>query len=203
MENETELIRQQMLETRSALSEKLEALQEQVLSTVEDTTRTVTQTVQTVQEAVQDTVSTVSDSVQGTVETVKETFDLRRQVQSHPWLLLGGAVAAGYIGGRLLNRSEAHAVARHPSAFQPASSMATSRPAEPNWLDNLVGPMLKQAQDLAVAALAGVATDLVNQHAPEPLREKLNEVANNITSALGTKPIHGLLSEDFFNGKHS
>jgi len=32
MENETDLIRSQMVETRSALSDKLEALQEQVLS---------------------------------------------------------------------------------------------------------------------------------------------------------------------------
>jgi len=102
MENETELIRDQMAETRSALSEKLEALQDQVLGTVEGTTRSVTDTVEAVQEAVQDTVGTVKESFQETVQSVKSAFDLSEQMQKHPWLLLGGAVVVGYAGGRLL-----------------------------------------------------------------------------------------------------
>jgi hypothetical protein len=53
MENETELIRDQMAQTRTALTEKLEALEDVVLGTVEGTTRSVTETVEAVQEAVQ------------------------------------------------------------------------------------------------------------------------------------------------------
>jgi len=205
MENEAELIRQQMLETRTSLSEKLEALQEQVLSTVEDTTKTVTDTVQTVQEAVQDTVSTVSDSVQDTVDTVKETFDLSRQMQNHPWLMVGGAVAIGYVGGRLLERGLPRIPLTRMNGYATA---ATSGPAphptnQPSWFSNLLGPMFKQVQELAIGAIAGVASDLAMQHAPENLRGKLNEMTENIASSLGATPIHGLLSEETFNGKHS
>jgi len=201
MENETELIRQQMLETRTALSEKLGALQEQVLATVEGTTQKVTETVQTVQEAVQDTVSTVSESVQGTVDTVKKTFDVSEHMQRNPWLMLGGAVAVGYVGGRLLMpnghidmpdlSSSGFAATNRPA---PATGQIPARPAEPSWLEKLAAPLMQQAQTLAVGALAGIASDLIAQHAPEALRGQLNEMANDMARSLGAKPIHGLLS---------
>lgn len=101
MENETDVIRNQMMETRTSLTEKLEALEDKVVSTVQDTTETVTEAVQAVTETVQDTVSNVSESVQDTVESVKSTFDLPRQVQNHPWALFGGAVVVGFLGGKL------------------------------------------------------------------------------------------------------
>jgi len=197
MENETELIRQQMLETRTALSEKLEALQEQVLSTVEGTTRTVTETVHTVQEAVQDTVSTVSESVQDTVETVKDTFDVSRQVEKHPWLMVGGAIAVGYLGTRLLDSSlrQTAQPGTNGNGYVVAPGHVPSQPARPGWLDALTGPLLKQAEDMAIGALVGVASDLLIQHAPENLREKLNEMTNNVATALGTTPIRGILAE--------
>jgi len=203
MENEAELIRQQMLETRTSLSDKLEALQEQVLGTVEGTTKTVTETVQTVQEAVQDTVSTVSESVQSTVDSVKKTFDLSEQVHHHPWLLVGGAVAVGFLGGKLLGGSSAR-----PSAWNgtngygyaaTGASPPPARPAGPSlppWLEQVAGPVVKQVQDLALGALVGVAADLLAQHAPDALKPRLDELTNTLTSALGTKPIHGLMSSD-------
>jgi ElaB/YqjD/DUF883 family membrane-anchored ribosome-binding protein len=203
MENETELIRQQMLETRTALSEKLGALQEQVLATVEGTSQKVTETVQTVQEAVQDTVSTVSESVQGTVDTVKKTFDLSEHMQSHPWLMLGGAVAVGYVGGRLLmpnGHTDMPAVSSSGFASAngqtPATVQTPARPSGPSWLEKLAAPLMQQAQTLAVGALAGIASDLIAQHAPEGLRGQLNEMAAEVARSMGAKPIHGLLSSD-------
>jgi len=198
MENETELIRQQMLETRTALSEKLEALQEQVLSTVEGTTKTVTETVQTVQEAVQDTVSTVSESVQGTVETVKETFDISRQVEKHPWLMVGGAVAVGFLGGRLLGpalRGSTSGGYNGMGYLASSGQVPPPPPRRPSWLDGLIGPLVDQAKDMALGALTGVAADLAMEHAPEHLRGKVSEMTNTVAAALGTTPIHGLLAE--------
>jgi ElaB/YqjD/DUF883 family membrane-anchored ribosome-binding protein len=191
MENETDLIRQQMLETRTALSEKLEALQEQVLTTVEDTTKTVTDTVQTVQEAVTDTVSTVSESVQDTVDTVKTTLDVTEQVQKHPWLMVGGAVALGYLGGRLLDGASAPGF---PLAVS-SNGHAPAGPARPAWLDSLAGPVLEQVRDLALGALAGVAVDMIRQHVPPDFRPQLEEMTNNIASSLGARPLHGLVSD--------
>jgi len=124
MENETDVIRNQMLETRTALTEKLEALQETVVSAVQGTTESVTETVQSVKEAVQDTVSNVRETVDETVETVKSTFDIGKQVESHPWAMFGGAVALGFLGGKLIPSAHtaAHTVG---SAANAAGSLAS------------------------------------------------------------------------------
>lgn len=110
MDNQTEVILEQMEGTRASLAEKLETLENQVVGTVQNATTTVSETVQQVKEAVTDTVETmkgtvedtvenVKDTVQGAVESVKETLDVRRQVNEHPWLMFGGAVALGYLAG--------------------------------------------------------------------------------------------------------
>ena len=94
MENECEVIRQQMDETRSAMTDKMETLEHQVVESV-----------QAASAAVSETVQTVRDSVHETVETVKDTFDLPRQVDRRPWTMMAAATALGYLGGYLLSRT--------------------------------------------------------------------------------------------------
>src|SRR5438105_8802525 len=112
MENE-DVIRDQMEDTRTSLTEKLETLEKKVASTVESATSNVAETVEAVKETVQETVSTVKDTVQDTVCTVKSTvregvgavkdaFDICGHVERHPWVMLGGSIAVGYVLGRLL-----------------------------------------------------------------------------------------------------
>lgn len=195
MENETDLIRNQMLETRTALSEKLEALQGQVLATVQGTTETVTETVETVQEAVETTVQTVTDSVQETVETVRHTLDLSEQVNKHPWLMLGGAVFVGYLGGRLLE-SAGRPEGVPPSSNGAAPSRSPQGPARLSWLESVVGPLMQQAQGLALGALTGVVSDLVQAHSPEGMKGQLGEMLKQFTDSLGVEPLHGLVATD-------
>jgi ElaB/YqjD/DUF883 family membrane-anchored ribosome-binding protein len=102
MDDEPEVIRQQMAETRSDLTRKIEALEHQVVSTVHSTTSAVTNTVESVKDAVQETVGSVKETVSDTVESVKETLDIRRQVDEHPWLMFGASVATGFTAGLLL-----------------------------------------------------------------------------------------------------
>lgn len=121
LDPETGTLRLQMEESREALTQKIEMLEEKVtetvqsatdtvaeatanvLETVQSATASVTGTVDNVTSAVQGTVDSVRQSVEGTVDSVREAFDLNRQVQQHPWWMLAGAVAAGYVGGSLLN----------------------------------------------------------------------------------------------------
>src|SRR5687768_2848245 len=113
MDDQTEVIKQQMAETRESLADKLETLENKVIGTVENTTQSVANTVESVTDAVQDTVATVKGTVHDTVEavkggvhdtveTVREAFDIRQQVDRHPWAMLCGSVALGFIGGYLL-----------------------------------------------------------------------------------------------------
>jgi ElaB/YqjD/DUF883 family membrane-anchored ribosome-binding protein len=116
MDDEPEVIRQQMETTRSDLTDKIEALEHQVVGTVQNTTQAVSDTVESVKDAVQETVSavkdtvtdtvgTVKESVAGTVMSVKEALDLRGYVEQYPWASFGAAVAAGFAGGLLLEGS--------------------------------------------------------------------------------------------------
>jgi len=110
MDDEPEVIRQQMEETRSALTDKIEKLEQQVVGTVQNTTQAVSDTVESVKEAVQETVSTVKDTFSGTVDSVKDTvsetvvavkdaLDVRGYVEEYPWASFGAAVATGFVGG--------------------------------------------------------------------------------------------------------
>jgi gas vesicle protein len=132
MENENltrdeDLIREQMTDTRTALSEKLEKLENKVAHTVSDATDTVQETVEAVKDtvtetkeavtgtveavketvtetvgAVKETIGAVKETVKSGVESVKEALNIPLQTQRHPWLVMGGAVAAGFLLGRWL-----------------------------------------------------------------------------------------------------
>lgn len=112
----------QMEESRESLAHKIELLEGKVTETVESATATVQEatanvleTVQTATASVSETVGSVTGAVQGTVqdvrstlydgvESVKGAFSISNRVEQHPWLMMLGAVAVGYVGGNLLNR---------------------------------------------------------------------------------------------------
>ena len=53
-------------------------------------------------QAVHDTVDTVKGTMQETVSSVKEAFDLSRQVERHPWTMVGGSFALGVWQGEVM-----------------------------------------------------------------------------------------------------
>jgi len=168
-----------MEETRADLADKLEQLEKKVTGTVESVTdlvEKVPETVETVKETIAETVSTVSDTVHQTVESVKDTvagtvrsvkslFDIPYQVDRHPWLMMGGSVLLGFLGGRLLlprrraaESESSYAVfeppqtpayepsytrgAAAPEAYESARAPVTPEPTEkessgPGWLSRL------------------------------------------------------------------
>jgi len=187
-----------MEETRASLSEKLETLEHQVAETVHEAKAAVT-----------DTVSTVKDAVHETVESVKETFDVSRQVERHPWAMLGGSIAAGYIGGllfeRLMSDHPHHANGRNgfePYARHAEPRYASSGPStgaeqpkprgEPSIFDQF-GPEIAKLKGLAVGAALSVVRDLISETIPEPLKPQVSDVMNNLTKKLGGEPIRGEL----------
>jgi ElaB/YqjD/DUF883 family membrane-anchored ribosome-binding protein len=117
-EESGEMIKQQMQDTRSSLADKLETLEQQVVDTVQTATNAVSETMESVKDVVHDTV----ESVQNTVTTVKDSFDISAHVDRHPWAMLAGSVALGYLGGYLLPRS-----ARAPANNRLPDRSATER----------------------------------------------------------------------------
>lgn len=120
MDNTPEVTRSQMEGTRAALSEKLETLEQRMVATVHGAA-----------DAVAQTVDNVKDAVHETVDNVKGTFDLRRQVERHPWAMVGGSIALGFVGGMLLHRHRATRAVNGHSQPAPADAPLITAQATP------------------------------------------------------------------------
>lgn len=225
-ENEVDAIREQMKETRSSLVEKVETLEQKVTGTVEG----VTHTVENVRDAVKETVETVKESIGETVETVKETFNLRRQMDRHPWLVLGGSVAAGYLLGTFLGgpRSERRAAPRTPAPPPPTRARTTldlaglrtyppegrdvvretappspPAPAERGWLAKLgdaVAPEVNKVKAMAIGTVLGLVRDAVTRSVPQEMGSKLADAIDNITRKAGGEPVDAGTLHGLFQG---
>jgi ElaB/YqjD/DUF883 family membrane-anchored ribosome-binding protein len=213
MPPETELIRQQMGQTRSSLTEKLELLETKVFGTVHDTTGTISNTVQQVSSTVRDTVREVGAAVQQTTGDVRasvrqamcsarEAVSVSRQVQEHPWLMLGGSVFAGYVGGLLLDnlqRGHLPSLPAAPERLLPQDSEVRERiesvpPARhtgSSFLRSLVdtfAPELDKLKRLAVGTALGLVRDKFGESVPTHMRENFTELMDRVTVKLGGEP---------------
>ena len=205
MSDEIEVIRQQMQETRSALAEKVETLEQQVVETVAGANTAVTETVEN-----------VKDAVQETVESVREALDLSRQMDRHPWLFMGGSMALGYLSGWLVQRAARAAErAAYSSPAHVSLGLSTNgqrddaarervqppaaeppRQEEPGWLSMLgkeFSTEIDKVKSLAIGVGVGLVRDMLAQSAPEPIRPRLSEVMDNLTVKLGGETIRGPL----------
>jgi ElaB/YqjD/DUF883 family membrane-anchored ribosome-binding protein len=218
MDNEAEMIEHQMKEKREDLTKKLEQLEQQVVDTVQSTTNAVTDTVENVKEAFEDTVESVKDTVEETVDSVKKTFDLRRQVENRPWLMLGGSVAVGFVAGRLLEGLMPPSRASRSDALPPPSAggVQTNGGARPyryaeespartsstsgsessvgNWFGALTeqfAPEIGKLKGMSIGTLLGLVRDMVKQSLPQELGGRLSEMIDDVTQKVGGETFKG------------
>jgi len=206
-----EAIKKQMEVRRSSLADKLEALECQVAETVQG----VTSAVSNVKDVVQDTVDSVKDSVQDTVDAVQDSFDLSKQMDNHPWIMLGGAFAVGYIAGQVLpdlpsSTSEPAAqpgrLMGHDGATNggvsswPTSSTTGTAPAQPqrsSWMHDLgqsLAPEIDKLKGLALGTALGLVRDYVKKAVPPDLGNQLAGMIDSVTSKLGGQPVRDNLA---------
>jgi len=205
MLNEQDLIQRDMERTRGSLTEKLEALEGQVAETVsstagavQDTTQAVQETVAAVKETVQETMSAVTDKVQETVQSVGEAFNLRTQMERHPWLVLGGAVAVGCMVGASFGSEETAtgktaAATTPPPAPPPWSGRVSARESAVSDSDRhgIWGDALSQLKNLGVSYVMGIVRDLARNELPEAVASRVADEVDALTSKLGTSPLSG------------
>jgi len=223
VDNELEVIRHQMEEKRASLADKLEALESQVMETVQGATAEVSHiveevksTVDSVTEGVQGTVETVKETltegVHETVDTVKQTLNVNAHIRNHPWMALGGAVAAGFAGGYLLGPSprstngswdshrlqEASAgpswssgsrLAETPASLPPASTPARESAFAPalSAIEEAGVEALKTVRELAIGTLMGVLGQVAANSLPPFLKDETSKLVNDLTTRLGGK----------------
>ena len=221
MDNEPEVTRADMDETRASLSEKLESLEQQVVDSVHGATNAVNETVESVKDAVHDTVTTVRD-----------TFDLPLQVKRHPWGMVGGSIALGYLGGYLLRRRgsdrpsatlwnqpllpDGPRITQHRTGvingYRPVEESPRQKPvqelspnsSEPSWLrevNHQFGAEITKLKGMAIGSVLGVVRDLITHSAPEQMKAKMADVMDSITVKVGGEPIRGPVLKDYFHAQ--
>lgn len=213
----SDTIKAQMDETRSSLKEKLETLEDTMVHTVQDTTNAVTATVETVKETVQevtsavtetvdtvkesvsDAVDTTTSAVKKTVRSVKESLDVTVHFRNHPWLSMGGSVAAGFLIGKLLHparRAEEKSEAREQSAaplFMPAKPEHRphrKKEKEPSFIAGLAeafGGPLQQLEHTAVNSVMNLFRDTVTQALPQDWKDPVSNLFNEAAKFLQSR----------------
>lgn len=103
-----------ILETRHAITQKLEMLEHRFQETVEGTKTTV-----------EDMVDRVKDVADDFVVRTKQTFDPTYQVDQRPWAMLGGAILVGYVLGTLESR-----LSSRPGSYSSTVPQLRYRPEE-------------------------------------------------------------------------
>lgn len=182
MENlSTNDIEREMKETRTSMADKIAALENQVVGTIQSANDAVADTVENVKSVVTETVDSVKDAVtsvkgtvQGMTESVKDTFDVGSKVRENPWIAVSSSIAAGFVSGILLGKSgsrssetkrsrESTSREPIPSApmFQTARSTAPSQPKRASWLDDIFHRLEQQAKKLGEAAVSQLGDALI------------------------------------------
>lgn len=186
MENE-DLIRNDMKETRTAMTDKLETLEQKVGGA----TTAVTDTVQAIKDSVTDTVATVKETVQDSAKAVKDWFNITGHVQEHPWMFFGGSVALGYFLGSVRGNAPQKEPSQQPSVSPPKESsvknalrhprMGLSQkapvPSAPNTLFHELGVL----KSMAIGALFGTARELITNAVPAAVKPQLMEIFEKVS----------------------
>jgi len=190
MENE-ELIRQDMERTRESLTEKLETLENKVLSSVHQATS-----------AVNETVTSVKESMHEGVEKVKDAVDIKAHVETHPWLMLGGALAAGYALGAMFFNAERRIEQAEPQPSRPQNlwhpgngdhkkPQQTSEATvseQPGWLQ-MLEPELSKLKGLALGVALGTVREAITAELPSHMADQVRQVMDAVTEKVGGAPV--------------
>jgi ElaB/YqjD/DUF883 family membrane-anchored ribosome-binding protein len=167
-------IRQQIALTRASLTQKLESLERQVKVTIDTSAESF------------------KEKVDQVAQSIKQTFDLRQQLEQHPWLTVGGSFVVGYLAGSLLLRERGarlipgrsakadvpgalnmmpSSAAMEPSVTdQPAPAAhdqrAESKASAPTFLEQLteeLAPELRDLKALAIRVTAELLREVIQQ----------------------------------------
>jgi len=192
VDRELEVIRDEMEMTRANLADKLGALENQVRETVTSASDTVNSTV----EGVKEVVGTVSE----TVDSVTETLNFPKQIEQHPWVALGLAVAAGCAAGYLLSGSSQPRYEPQPRPEPPRPQpmpdlhLQQSSPAyTPAYTPapSLTPPAKEEKKDESPSLAAQAASMLPGL---ESLIPDLKEVSNTVVTGLGGLAVGSVMS---------
>ena len=196
MEETPEMMRKEIEETKLQLAEKIETLEKQVAETVKTTENAVNATVG----AVQGTVHSVTAVVDNAVQSVNHFLDLQQQIDRHPFLVVGGAVVAGYLAAEFLTGSKTTPTASSAPVPQPLTN-SQAEPRQSPAAESVPAPYLvpatqqaapnrslwSQLEDAAIGSLVAVIPQITLRVVPR-LVDQLIEQWNHPSAESTASP---------------
>jgi ElaB/YqjD/DUF883 family membrane-anchored ribosome-binding protein len=183
-ERTPEDIERDMAHTRDSITQKVAALESQVMGTVQSAADTVTSTVAAVKELVSTGPGALSDTVKDSLtsvgDVVKEQLDFSKKIRENPWESLAAAAAGGFVVGLLAfgRPRTAETAQQTPAAREFVAPPPSQGPREPTLLDGVWDHVRKELTTLAEEAW---------KTASESLRNTLhNEVPNFVKTTVET-----------------
>jgi len=181
-----EQIEAEMFQTRESLTEKVAALENQVVGTVQSAANTLTDTVDAVKSFVNTAPEAVSETVENVVTAVREqverTFDITAHVRKNPWTSVGASLGLGFLAGYLFfpkqpsSTSSLRESAAPETFIPPETPRGVTAPREPGFLDELFGIMGKKAREMAERAI-DVAAVAASKNIQENVPKLIDEAA--------------------------
>jgi ElaB/YqjD/DUF883 family membrane-anchored ribosome-binding protein len=108
-----------IVETRTAIADKLEQLEHRFASTVEEAKLMA-----------EDVADRTQSMIGQAVDSVKDVTDPSRLASDHPWVMVSGALLVGFAAGRLLAHDRNGVIPYYPPGTQAAPVMPSSTTGE-------------------------------------------------------------------------
>ena len=181
-------IEHDMEKTRESISVKVEALESQVLGTIQTATNTVTDTVDAVKDAVATAPSAVRETIQEIVQVVKESvgsISLSEFVRSRPGAVLASSAFTGFLLGYLTGGRKAAAPVQRFAASTAAPTPAARTGLLAELFDRLGGEARQVGELVLSKALASL-----KQNVETRVPEVVESVVQRMTGSVETRT-HG------------
>ena len=202
-----EMIEREMLQTRESITEKVAALESQVVGSVQSAADTLSSTVDAVKSLVSGAPEAVSDSVKQATAAVgdamRDTFDISAHVRRNPWAALGASTLLGCVTGWLVSRGRGNSsTPAQASPPAPATSSAARHLADntPGMLDGVMGVIGDKMKDLVRTALDTVSGSLKEQ-IQTGVPKLVGDAASRLTDAASSTSSNGSPHADRFDAR--
>jgi ElaB/YqjD/DUF883 family membrane-anchored ribosome-binding protein len=215
MEDQNESVMKEMEETRSSLTEKLEALETKMadkVAPVAEAVQRATEATAHLVEEVKEKVHAVTEKVENTVESVASALDVRRHYDEHPWFMLALATTAGCVLGNLT--APRREIPRTPPPPEPPPTPQPARPKHAKSHSNgwarkkeetpsVFTEELQRLKALAIGTLMGAVREMAKRSLPEGVADRVAEEVDRFTTQLGVEPIRGSVLGESTMGRPS
>jgi ElaB/YqjD/DUF883 family membrane-anchored ribosome-binding protein len=178
---------QAMLQTRESLTEKVSALESQVVGTVQTAADTLTGTVDAVKSLMSAAPGAVSDTMKKAASAMgdqfKEVFDVSGHVQKRPWTCMAASMGVGFITGLLVFRERAASQAQVAPVYSAPPSVSSPTPStEAGLFTDLVSMLGRKVKELAETAIDSASTA-----ANQTVRDNVPKLVDAAAEAAGTR----------------